>query len=72
MPTFNGTIEAETAKAILFQDHYWDCPTWLPKSQCTITNHGNGEVTVVASDWICQQKGLRENEYRECDDEEQQ
>lgn len=66
MMEFIGYIIHDTGKAILFHDHYWSAPDWMPKSQITIhTEIDTHEVRLVASDWISKQKGIREFEYRE-------
>lgn len=60
---FIGYIEVETTKAILFWDHFWHRPDWMPKSQITMQrDEMSTEVVVDASPWICKQKGVREFE----------
>lgn len=62
---FVGYVVAETPKALFFQDHYWDGPDWMPKSQCEIvTFHDTHEIVIEASTWICKQKQIREFEER--------
>lgn len=64
--TFEGFVVMHTQRAILFQSHYWESPEWMPRSQIEYNRcWDTGEVTVVASSWICGQKDLREFEYRE-------
>lgn len=68
---FIGYIEADTGRAILFHDHFWDDPEWLPKSQVEIfKQEGTHELVVRASDWICGKSGLREFERREAEGED--
>lgn len=56
-----GYIIAESPRAFLFQDHYWDEPDWMPKRQCeTLRDPDTFEVQLKASDWIADQKGLEE------------
>lgn len=72
MPEFIGYIEADTGRAILFHDHYWCQPDWLPKSQAEIIRDPETtEVKVIASNWICGQKGIKEFEFRDCPPEEE-
>lgn len=62
---FIGYIHFETARAFLFQDHFWHSPDWMPKSQVTIRRTDEtAEVSVEASNWISEQKGLKEFEER--------
>lgn len=62
---FLGFIAAETPKAILFQDHFWHEPDWMPKSQITmVRQEETHEVVIVATPWICGQKNIREFEER--------
>ena len=65
--TFIGYIEADTDRAILFQDHYWASHDWFPKSQVEIIRYvDTHEVQIVASAWICGKKeGLAEFAHRE-------
>lgn len=70
--TFEGIIIANTLKSILFHCWYWDEPDWMPKSQIDVLREEDtNEVRVLASDWICGQKGLKEFEYRPKKEEEQ-
>lgn len=61
MTEFVGYIEHETGRAWLFQDHFWHEPTWLPKSQTTVTRfEGTHEISVSCTNWISVQKKLNE------------
>lgn len=63
--TFIGYVWAETQRAFLFQDHFWHEADWMPKSQVTTIRHEEThEVVLVASTWICSQKGVKEFEER--------
>jgi len=58
---FIGYVVAETPRAFLFLDHFWDDPEWMPKSQSTLVRfEGTHEVVLSASKWICEQKQLEE------------
>jgi len=58
---FCGYIEAETARAWLFRAHFWDEPTWLPKSQVTIRRDlDTDEVSVVLPHWLCVKNSFKE------------
>jgi hypothetical protein len=60
-----GYITTETAKAILFWDHFWHGPEWFPKSQVQIGREQNtDEVSIEPSAWIARQNGVREFEER--------
>lgn len=60
---FIGYIEAETGRAFLFRDHFWEKPDWMPKSQITtVRDPDSMEVTLEASAWICGQKQIKEFE----------
>lgn len=62
---FIGYIESETARAVLLWEHYWASPDWFPKSQIDILRTDDTpEVRIVASNWICEQKKIREFAYR--------
>jgi len=62
---FIGYILVSTDKAVLFHDHFWESPDWMPKSQITVASDPNTQETVIrASDWICGRKGLEEFHYR--------
>ena len=56
---YTGFIVAESAKAVLFEDWFWQEPKWLPKSQTTM-REGDYEVWIKVSDWLSEQSGLRE------------
>ncbi len=63
---FLGYIVAGTARAILFQDHFWHEPDWMPRSQIHITDDfDSNEVHIKASPWICQQKNIHEFKERQ-------
>lgn len=62
---FLGGVVFRTAKAVLFQDHFWEGPEWMPLSQIQLVQDaGVAEYSVKASQWICTAKGIREFEYR--------
>lgn len=62
---FIGYILATTDRALLFQDHFWHEPGWLPKSQVTVIRDDETmETKLVASPWICKAKNLQEFEER--------
>ena len=56
MPQLNGYVVTQTTKAVLFWDHFWHGPLWLPKSQmhewCGNPDSPYVEVQVVITDWI--------------------
>lgn len=62
---FIGRLFFQTAKAILFQDHFWTAAEWMPKSQ--IRNESDpetpDEIKITAAQWICTQKNIREFEH---------
>jgi len=61
MSEFIGYVLADTNRAILFQDHFWHLPDWMPKSQVDIIRyHDTLEVQITASAWIVGKKGMRE------------
>ena len=69
MAEFVGYVVTETPRAFLFQDHFWENPDWLPKSQITTYREDNTtEVRVSASPWICKQKCITEYTYRGADE----
>lgn len=58
---FIGYIIVETPRAILFQDHFWGEPDWMPKSQAEIfRDMDTHEIRLIASTWISKQKGIQE------------
>jgi len=60
---FIGYVETETDKALFFQDHFWQEPGWMPKSQIDIFRENDTiEIVIDASDWICGKKGIQEFE----------
>lgn len=67
MATFEGNIVQRSAKAICFWCHYWWAPIWLPVSQSTIVEDGEGYVVHV-KDWLCKKRDMQEfTEYTEKD-----
>lgn len=62
MPKFIGYVVAETDRALLFQDHYWTAPDWMPKSQVEQYRDPDApmELQLEASAWICGQKNIKE------------
>ena len=70
MTQFIGYMEHETARAWLFQDHFWHEPTWLPKSQTTVERFDDThEIIVTCTNWISEQKNLVE--FKEVEKHEQ-
>ncbi len=71
MARFIGYVVASTDRAVLFLDHFWSAPDWMPKSQITVLprDFDSMEVQLDASPWICNQKGIREFQYREVADD---
>lgn len=62
--TFVGYVVHSTGKSVLFEDHYWDQPDWFPLSQVEfVTQEGTHEVSMLASDWICSRKSVKEESY---------
>ena len=63
--TFEGVVHQNTAKAVLFQSHFWDAPVWLPRSQTSIYKDGEEEENVVVkvNDWLCNKRGMLEFTY---------
>ena len=58
---FNGTVEAESSKAILFKSWFWDEASWVPKSQAIINRSDTTEeVNVKIKAWLCKKNGLVE------------
>lgn len=67
--TFEGVLVFRTARAILFQSHYWAGPLWFPLSQLDMEIDGEfdepGRVIHVKP-WLPEKKGLEEfTEYDE-------
>lgn len=56
---YTGFILAESTKAILFSDWFWEEPKWLPKSQ-TRVEEGEYEVWLRVNDWLAEQNGMQE------------
>jgi hypothetical protein len=51
-------------RAILFQDHYWEQPEWLPKSAVEIIrNVDTYEVRLKLASWFSSKNGFREFKY---------
>ena len=66
---FIGYVEVETDRAYLFQDHYWQEPDWMPKTQVEVLrDYDTHEVQMLATSWICDKKGIREFESRGAND----
>jgi hypothetical protein len=63
--TFEGVIHFTSARAILFQSHYWEGPIWLPLSQIEMYPDYDSafEVVVKVSSWICGKNELEEFTY---------
>lgn len=62
---FIGFILGHTNKAVLFQDHYWHVPDWMPRSQIDLYYDPESiEATILASEWICGQKKMQEYQER--------
>lgn len=63
---FEGYVHFSTARAILFQSHYWEHAHWFPRSQIEIVPTTDDEETVIiASAWISRMKNVREFEYND-------
>ena len=61
MNTFEGYIHMATARAVLFQSHFWGAPLWLPMSQIEINHDYDGmEKVVKVAGWLCRKKQLLE------------
>lgn len=56
---FEGSIEHQTERAILFWRAGDDKPEWMPKSQSQIVEGSSpdGPAVVKITDWIAKQKG---------------
>lgn len=68
--TFIGYVIHETPKAFLFQDHFWEEPEWMPKSQMVVvSDFDSTEIVCLASQWISKQKDIVEFTHREKKDE---
>lgn len=64
--TFEGYVLVSTARAIMFQSHYWEHAHWFPRSQIEVrTQQDEDEVIITASDWICNMKRVREFTYHD-------
>lgn len=60
--TFEGTIEAQSTKAILFHGVYWEVALWLPRSQIEVFNDEDSFVIEV-SGWLSGKNNLNEFTY---------
>lgn len=60
--TFEGVVVAETARAILFQGHYWEAPLWFPMSQLVmkVTYDEPMEAVIKVRGWLCRKRGVQE------------
>ena len=59
--TFIGYPVAISNKAVLFQDHFWHGPEWLPFSQIEFnTAPDTNEASVDVAGWLCKKRGLQE------------
>jgi hypothetical protein len=60
--TFEGTVHVMSARALLFQSHYWEAPMWLPLSQVEIIQDFDSplETVVKVSAWLCGKNELSE------------
>ena len=62
---FIGYVIGYTNRAVLFQDHYWHKPDWMPRSQIQLYFDPDSiEATVYATPWICKQKEISESQER--------
>lgn len=54
-----GTVEARSAKAVLFQADFWDKAEWLPLSQCEVVPDPSeeGKVTIYIRRWLARKNG---------------
>jgi len=60
---FTGTIENQTAKAILFAFSMDYDPEWLPRSQIKgpKENFHSDEVEIEIPEWLCRKNGWAED-----------
>lgn len=63
--TFEGVIHFMSARAVLFQCHYWEGPIWIPLSQSEIIQDFDSplEVVLKVSPWLCNKNELEEFTY---------
>ncbi len=62
---FIGYVIADTNRAILFHDHFWESPVWWPKSQISVfQNDDTQEVSVSVAEWLCEKNHIQEFKYR--------
>lgn len=61
MNKFEGYVLVMTARAILFQGHFWGAALWLPLSQIEVEDDlDSTEYVVTVKDWLCKKKRLLE------------
>ena len=62
---FVGYVATATAKAFMFQDHFWHSAEWVPFSQADLSyDVDSGETTVVVAAWLCKKNGFEEFKER--------
>ena len=62
MNEFCGILMGYSFKAILFQDHFWHVPVWLPRSQLNPLTPllDSQEARIEVKSWLCDKNGLFE------------
>ena len=62
MNEFIGYLYGYSVKAILFQDHFWYAPVWLPRSQMkNLTPIKEGEeICIAVKEWLCDKNDIPE------------
>lgn len=70
--TFEGVVHVMSARALLFQSHYWEAPMWLPLSQVEIIEDFDCplETVVKVSAWLCGKNDLKEFSHYTTEDME--
>jgi hypothetical protein len=60
--TFEGVALIQTARAMLFQSHYWEAPLWFPMSQIEthVTYDEPLETVIKVKTWLCKKRGIHE------------
>lgn len=62
MNEFIGYLYGWSTRAVLFCDHFWSEPKWLPRSQlkAMAPMQESDEVHIRVMDWICRKNDLKE------------
>jgi hypothetical protein len=58
--TFEGVILQRSARALMFQSHYWEGGVWFPNSQVEVLPDGDMSVVVHVNDWLASKRGILE------------